>query len=123
MQERQEVFFEGRPVGTVELTRDGLYYRLECRCRMPGQEIRRLYADGARIGVMIPEAGELVLKTKVAAKRLKPGCRFSLEENGEEFIPIRPGEPFCRLDKVRMGKLAFREGEPGLFLEKVYGLF
>lgn len=117
MQGKQEVFFEGKTVGAVELTREGLYYRLVCRCRLPGREIRRLYADGEKIGVLVPEDGELVLKTKVAAKRVKAGCRFSLEETGGKFIPIRPGQPFGHLEMVRTSKLAFRDGEPGIFLE------
>ena len=112
-----EVIQGGQAVGTVELRREGLYYHLSCRCRMVDSQVHRLYGDGEKIGVLLPEKGELTLETRVAAKRLKPGCRFSLEERNGLFIPIRPGEAFARLDKLRLGKLAFREGEPGLFLE------
>jgi hypothetical protein len=77
-------------------------------------EIHRLYAEGEKIGVLIPERGELILRTKVAAKRLKEGCIFSLDGKTENFIPIRPGEAFGHLDKLRSGRLAFRDGQPGL---------
>ncbi len=112
-----DVNLAGEAVGTVKIKREGLYLRLRCRCRAPGREIRRLYADGEKLGVLIPEDGELVLKTKVAAKRLKPGCAFTLDENIGTFIPIRPGEPFAQLEQVRTGRLAFREGKPGLMID------
>ena len=104
-------------MGIAEVKREGLYCRLSCRCRMVDSQVHRLYADGEKIGVLVPQNGELTLETRVAAKRLKPGCEFTLEERKGEFIPIRPGEAFSHLDKLRMGKLSFRDGEPGLFLE------
>ena len=112
-----DVTYGENTVGTVKLEREGLYYRLSCRCRVRDNEMHRLYADGEKIGVLIPENGDLVLETKVAAKRLKVGCSFSLEEKVRNFIPIHPGEAFGHLGKLRLAKLAFREGEPGIFLE------
>ena len=111
-----EVMLDGQTLGTVELRREGLYYHLSCRCRMVDSQVHRLYADGEKIGVLLPKNGQLTMETRVAAKRLKPGCVFSLEERKGIFIPIRPGEAFAYLDKLRLGKLSFREGEPGLFL-------
>ena len=117
MQKFYDVTSEGQTVGKVELERDGLYLRLRCRCRVQDNEIHRLYADGEKIGVLIPENGDLVLETKVAAKRLKEGSAFSLDDIRRTFIPIHPGEAFGHLGKLRLAKLAFREGEPGIFLE------
>ena len=112
-----DVTYGENTVGTVQLEREGLYLRLRCRCRVQDNAIHRLYADGEKIGVLIPEKGDLVLETKVAAKRLKKESTFSLEEKGRNFIPIHPGEAFGHLGKLRLAKLAFREGEPGIFLE------
>jgi hypothetical protein len=117
MEEKYEVTQDGEIIGQVNLKREGLYYQLSCRCRMTDSEIHRLFAGNEKLGVLIPENGELVLDTKVAAKRLKPGCGFSLDEKRGRFIPIRPGEAFRHLDKVRSGRLAFQDGEPGMFLD------
>ena len=117
MVQKFDVNFAGQNVGNVELIREGLYYRLRCRCTVHDNEIHRLYVDGEKIGVLLPENGELVLDTKVAAKRLKEECSFSLEEKERNFIPIHPEETFGYLGKLRLAKLAFREGEPGIFLE------
>lgn len=112
-----DVIRDGQAVGWVELKRDGLYCRLFCRCRVADGQIHRLYAGGEKIGVLIPDRGELVLETKVAAKRLKEGCTFSLDENRGQFIPIRSGEAFDHLGKLRLAKLSFRDGKPGVYLE------
>ena len=117
MEEKYEVFHEGRSVGTVKLSREGLYYRLVCSCHASDGQIHRLWADGEKIGVLMPDRGALVLETRVAAKRIRPGCSFSLDENRKNFIPIHPGEVFGHLGKLRLAKLAFREGEPGIFLD------
>ena len=112
-----DVTRDGQAVGTVQVKREGLYYYISCRCRVADGEIHRLYAGGEGIGVLIPEKGELILTTKVAAKRLKDGCAFSLDGNPRNFIPIRPGEPFEHLDKLRAGRLAWRDGRAGLVEE------
>ena len=117
MGEKFDVTFAGRTVGQVEVKQEGLYCRLLCRCRVSDGQIHRLYADGEKLGVLIPDRGELVLETKVPAKRLKKGCVFSLEEKRGTFIPIRPGAPFDHLGKLRLAKLSFREGKPGVYLE------
>jgi hypothetical protein len=111
-----DVTMDGAVVGRVSLHREGLYYRISCRCRVTDEKIHRLYADGEKLGVLIPEHGNLTLETKVAAKRLKEGCAFSLDENRSAFIPICPGETFAHLDKLRSGRLGFRDGIPGLIL-------
>ena len=114
MEGKFDVTLEGQSVGAVEVKREGLYCRISCRCRMVDQEVHRLYAGGEKIGVLIPEYGKLTLETRVAAKRLKPGCAFTLDGQAEIFIPIRPGEAFGHLDQVRSGRLAFRDNVPGL---------
>ena len=111
-----EVTYRGQTVGTVEVKQEGLYCRLSCRCRMSDRAVHRLYASGERIGVLIPDRGDLVLETRAVAKRLKPGCNFTLDQNTNTFIPIRPGEAFPHLDKLRSGRLGFREGIPGLII-------
>ena len=117
MEGNYAVTLDGQTVGTVELKREGLYYRILCRCRVADNRVHRLYADGEKIGVPVPKNGVLILETKVAASRLKSGCAFSLDENRGQFIPIRPGEAFSHLDKLHMGRLAFRDGDPGLLLQ------
>lgn len=113
-----DVTFNGKTVGTVECIREGLYCRILCRCTLPGQEIRRLYAGNEKIGVLMPQNGQWILETRIPAKRIKEGSAFTLDEPGETFYPIRPGEEFVHLDKLRKGKLDIREGQMGLVVDK-----
>ena len=117
MEGKYTLTMDEQAVGTVELKKEGLYYRISCRCIMMDDRIHRLHADGEGLGVLIPENGELVLHTKIASKRLKAGCAFSLDGAAESFFPIRPGESFDHLSRLRRGHLGFREGEPGLILK------
>ena len=107
----------GQAVGRAEIKREGLYWRISCRCHRYDEEIHRLYAGGEKIGVLIPEGKELVLEARVAAKRLKEGCCFSLDEDRTDFVPICPGETFACLDKVRLGRLTIREGQMGMVID------
>ena len=109
-----EVTDAGQVVGTVDLTREGLYCRMVCRCRVRDGKIHRLYAGEEKIGVLVPEGASLFLETRVAAKRLKEGCRFCLDPEQETVVSIQPEEAFPFLDKVRYGKLVLREGKPAL---------
>lgn len=114
MEETFDVTYCGQPVGTVELRREGLYIRIVCRCRVADGQIHRLYTEGENLGVLIPDRGELVLETKVAAKRIKPGCAFDLDGKTDRFIPIRPGEAFAHLDMLRTGRMVIQNGEMGM---------
>ena len=113
-----DVTLNGKPVGTVECIREGLYCRILCRCTLPGQKIQRLYAGNEKIGVLMPQNGQWILETRIPAKRIKEGSAFTLDEPGEKFYPIRPGEEFAHLDKLRKGKLDIREGQMGLVVDK-----
>ena len=114
MDENYEVKRNGKTVGSLELRREGLYCRLSCRCSLADMEIHRLYAGEEKLGVLVPERGALVLETKVAAKRIRPGCTFTLDAAETGFFPIRAGEPFGQLDRIREGKLVVRDGQMGL---------
>lgn len=114
-----DVTLNGKPVGTVECIREGLYCRILCRCTLPGQEIRRLYAGNGKIGVLMPQNGQWILETRIPANRIKEGSAFTLDEPGEIFYPIRPGEEFAHLDKVRNGKLAFRGDQWGVVVDEL----
>lgn len=116
LEENYQVFYKGNSVGMVQVSREGLYSRLICKCRVSDSEIHRLYADEEKIGVLMPERGGLELDTKLPARRLKPGVLFSLDKNSVDFIPIIDGVCFQYLHRLRTAKLSFRDGVPGLYL-------
>ena len=69
-----EVYLGNQSAGKVQLIRQGLYYRVICRCRVPGDQVFRLYAvQGNRrenLGVVIPDGDGFSLDKKIPAKNL-----------------------------------------------------
>ena len=86
MENIYQVTYKGQTVGTAQVSWEGLYCRVRCRCRISDSEIHRLYGDGEKIGVLIPDRGELVLETKVPAKRWKEVPVFSLDASRGDFL-------------------------------------
>ena len=120
-----EVTLDGAAAGEAQLRREGLYTHIFCRCIAPERRIWRLFCGSERIGVLVPGAGGLVLETKVASRRLQKGCAWYLRDCAEpwhpvNFYPIREGEEFPALERVRQGVLAFQEGVPGLLLRDIH---
>lgn len=116
------VTLDGRKAGEAELRRQGLYTYISCRCIAPEGKIWRLFAGKERLGVLIPQAGELLLETKVASKRLQGDCQLYLQDcpeprEQERFIPIRENEAFPAPELVSKGVLGYRDGVPGLLLK------
>lgn len=119
MEEYYEVSDGNAVVGKVQLIRDGLYYRIICRCQLSGDQVRRLYAvlESRRenIGVLIPEGDGFVLERKIPAKKLSgSNLQFSLSAGGHKIegkvVPVCPEEPFLYIDRL---KNAFLESENG----------
>ena len=88
-----EVFWSGRAVGRAEAAREGLYYRITCRCRLPGREMLRLWMDCGEgevdLGLCVPMGGEFGTEKRIPAKRCGPGKpRFLLRQPAEQsFCP------------------------------------
>lgn len=74
MEGNYPVFYQGRPVGKVQVMRKGLYYSFHCRCRMESGVVCRLiakWADGwENLGIPVPEGDGLELNRKLPAKRI-----------------------------------------------------
>lgn len=113
----------GQPIGSVEVRREGLYYRFRCRCCLTGTVICRLivYCGGAseNLGVLVPVDGEFGLETRLATKRLGNGKPdFRAEPKHSElrgtFVPLSPEEPFSYLSRLKDAYLVRREGQLGI---------
>lgn len=120
MEGKYDVLLGDTVAGSVELRREGLYIRVFCRCRAPEGKIWRLFGGNQRLGVPMPRGDMLELETKVAAKRLEPGCGFYLRDGPcppqGRFVPIEENGGFPEPERLREGVFAIREGIPGVLL-------
>ena len=103
MEENYAVMYRNEQAGKLQIQRQGLYCRLQCRCQLPGDDIYRLRMlaeeDSTHIGVLVPEGDGFVLDKKIPAKRIPSGqLRFAVHGSREAEVrelekPDKPEKP------------------------------
>ena len=125
MDGKYEVLRSGRAVGSVEMTREGLYFRITCRCHLPEREMMRLWMDcGGReidLGLCVPMGEGFGTEKRIPVSRCGPGKpRFSLRHKDDllrgNFIPLSPEEPFRYLHRLEKAYLEKRNGKVGIVI-------
>ena len=119
-----DALLSGVPVGTVQVTREGLYYAISCTCRIPGEMIHRLTAfcaEAIPIGILVPEQGGFVLQTRIPVKRFpagKPEFRILPKHAPLDIplIPLSPEEPFQYLQRLKDAYLVRKREENKLYI-------
>lgn len=120
------VEWNGRKVGTCTVEQQGLYRRFVCRCGKTAQGICRLVMKCGDytldLGILVPVDGGFGLEKRIPVKNLpagEPEFMVAPQDCGRlpEFIPVRIGEPFAYLDRLREARFALRNGEPGILLD------
>ena len=116
-----QVSLAGQTVGTVQVIREGLYYRFRARCCLEGEAVCRLMANGENLGILVPSAGGFGLETKLPAKRFAGAWDFQIRPNRPvlegRFVPIKPEEPFSYLERLKESYLIRRDDEIGILLK------
>ncbi len=123
MEGTYDVYFANEAVGRVRVQKQGLYYIFTCRCQLL-EGMYHLMLGEEKLGLMVPEAGELKLSTKLPAKRFGQGSlRFALRPRHAKmpgsFIPLRPEEPFSYLQRLENAYLARVDGQMGVMLSGI----
>ena len=119
------VYLEGQTVGEVTVRREGLYYCFQARCRLKGEDVCRLTANGEKLGILVPVGEGFGLETKRPAKQFSGDWYFQVIPNRPvlegRFIPIKPEEPFGYLNRLKDGYYCSRNGQPGIMINKNAG--
>ena len=129
MEGYHEVFLGDRPVGKLQIIKQGLYYRLICRCRIPEDGIYRLFVVTGKgrenLGVVVPEDGGFVLDRKIPVRQLADCTGFLLSarsgEDDGKFVPIYPEEPFSYLAHLESAFLGVQNGQIGAMWKEKNG--
>ena len=113
-------------VGTVWLRRQGLYYRIRCRCRLTGTVKYKLVAvcgeNAVDLGLCVPYADGFGTDVQIPIKQIGEGeLRFRLiPKHGRlhgRFVPVSPDEPFSYIRQLQNAHLARQDGHIGVILE------
>jgi hypothetical protein len=118
-----EIKLGGQTIGQARVSRQGLYYCLDCHCKLSGETMFRLVVscdnNTEDLGLLIPERDRFVLRTRLPVKRLGEGqlrfeVRPKLPQKQETFIPLSPEEPFEYLQRLENAYLQIRDGQIGI---------
>ena len=123
-----DVFQESRAVGTVQVTREGLYFRFSCRCTPGTGEMVRLWMGcGERetdLGLCVPMGDDFGTEKRIPVRRCPPGRpQFSLRHKDDilrgKFIPLSPEEPFQYIHRLENAFLQRRGNELGILITQM----
>ena len=114
-------------VGTATVEKQGLYYRICCRCKVSGEGMRRIIVTCGKnredLGICVPMDGDFGLERKIPCKRLGEGIpSFSLlpkyPDAAGKFVPVYPEEPFAYMTRLKDAYLQVRDGQPGIVIKE-----
>lgn len=118
---RYEICLKQETVGQAIVERQGLYYKVECRCDLPAGKRYHAVALGKSgqedLGLLIPAGNSFRSCKSVAVKKLGEGAlSFRLEPVAADgmFIPLREDTPIECIDKLRSAVLSERDGMRGI---------
>lgn len=122
------VMDQDKQIGRAQLTREGLYYRLVCRCKLPAGGMCRLEIQcgekRADLGILVPVENGFGLDTHFPVNRIGTGeIVFRLQPHRDAsmeriFIPLKPEEPFRYLSRLKDAFLETRGGQRGISIPK-----
>ena len=125
MEGTYDVMLGSEKMGTVTVSRQGLYWHFFCSCVLSGEVmydlVVRLDGRQEKLGLLSPAAGKFELRTKIAAKKLGEGSPvFILRARHSApdglFVPVRPEEPFAYLSRLQSAYLRMQEQQIGIVL-------
>jgi len=121
LREIYTAYWNGIEAGETEVERRGLYYQINCCCRLPEGRIYRLYAGGTCLGVLVPEDGKFRLRTRRSVKELAGQIGdYQIRADGQEniadasFYQLLPGQPVECLQRLEEARFCIRDGIAGL---------
>lgn len=119
-----DVLWNQMPVGKVQVGKDGLYYVLDCRCRMPDRDLYKIsVVCGGKtrlLGTLTPCGQEMILRKRLPAKLFSNEIPqfYAVRKENERFVPICDHEPFPYLEQLKNACLEERNGYLGIVIRQ-----
>ena len=117
------VFFAMEEVGRANVCKEGMFWRICCRCGLSQDVPCRLQANWGEethdLGLFTKEGDGLGLTVRINRKSVpagKPVFRVAVKhrENTEQFVPISSQEPFAYIARLKHAYLVNRAGQLGI---------
>ena len=119
-----EIVCNEKIVGTAEVEREGLYYRIHCVCTPPNKEIHRILVDDGQrkrdLGICVPVGTKFALTTCIPVKYLNgEDWNFLLIQQNADRIPVETDMEFHDLDRLETARLQETNGQFELLIDSV----
>ena len=121
-----DILWNGKPVGTAECKKEGLYYRFDCSCTPPDKAFYRVVLTDGQVqrdlGICVPQGNRFVLTARVPCKLINTeALSFELTDKRQESfsVPVNTGEPFEHLEKIETARLQVTNGQAELIIAEV----
>ena len=119
------VSLNGERIGAVVLQRQGLYYRLNCRCNGVHKDMMQLMIQAKNtvkdIGLLIPNGNMLEIRTTIPVKRIGDNTPtfFLHSRQGStcQFYSVDPQTPFSHLAELDRAVFAIRNDQIGVEID------
>lgn len=117
--------FAGETIGCADVERQGLYYRISCRCRLSGEvpvRIHLMHRHGETdLGLCVPMESGFGIDTRIPVKRAGEEITgfYAVASAGSSaafFVPVSPDEPFQYISRLKDCFLSRRGDRIGVVL-------
>ena len=118
---------EGKSVGEAAVQTTGLYYQIDCRCKLRTDRRWRIWvrsdAQESDLGLCVPRGDGVGLYSCLPCKHIGNGkLRFYVRpaqyDSDDDFIELREDTPCACISRLREGKLAMRADKVGVVFTK-----
>lgn len=119
--EEYPIYFAQEQIGMAKVIREGLYYRICCRCSISGSIPFRVKVTGtgeADLGLCVPMGESFGMEARIPVKRVGNGeLKFQAVPKRsvtEELTVISPEEPFGYIARLKDAYLVKRGQATGI---------
>lgn len=114
------LYWGERRVGTVTLTRQGLYYALFCRCEATGEMLELRQGSGEVLGLLAPAHGALELRRKIPIKHFSHSTAFCVQPRMADVqaVEVDAHKPFSYLRQLPSAYLLTQQGQVKIGFKK-----
>ena len=127
-----QIFHNDSVVGFAQMTREGLFYRICCTCKITEEGIHRIkICDGENqvdLGICVPKDDRFVLTSRVPVRALggeSPAFQLVKQRKNEPeteektVIPVESGKPFPLIEQLENAFFMTTDGNPAIVINSV----
>lgn len=119
------VTYQNNAVGSVTVSREGLYYIFNCSVNLPKAEIYKLIlcreSERIDLGVLIPANNRFELQKRLPIKQVgKDDFHFEVTSKQESYIPVNEGQPFEYISQLSHARFVVRDHHSYIVFDQSY---